>query len=191
MFRQGLSLLLFLALILFAVPMSAQDEEEGTEEEMEEVEEEAEEEPEEYEEEEEEEDESGIDASAEESKDQPEEAAPAAEEHSRCVLLLLPFTASYAEHVYVSNTVSRHVASLDGSFIVMQKEFDMLNASQEELQSRFESLKPLFESGDVAAVIGIGQELLPLLSKNAGLIGKNRSASLHGTDAAGNRIRGT
>jgi signal transduction histidine kinase len=170
MFRRGLSLLLFLALILFAVPMSAQDEEEGTEEEMEEVEEEAEEEPEEYEEEEEEEDESGIDASAEESKDQPEEAAPAAEEHSRCVLLLLPFTASYAEHVYVSNTVSRHVASLDGSFIVMQKEFDMLNASQEELQSRFESLKPLFESGDVAAVIGIGQELLPLLSKNAGLI---------------------
>jgi len=99
-----------------------------------------------------------------------EEPSPAAEQRPRCVLLLFPFASSYAEHIYVSNTVSKHVASLDGSYVVMQKEFDMLNASQDDLQSRFESLKPLLDSGDVAAVVGIGQELLPLLSRNADLI---------------------
>jgi len=171
LFHRGRILFLFLVLILSAVPMSAQDEEEETEEETEEVEEEFEEETEEEEEEAEDDDESSADASDEESKEQPEEAsATAAEEHTRCILMLFPFNSSYAEHVYVSNTISKHVASLDGSYVVMQKEFDMLNASQEELQSRFESLKPLFDSGDVAAVIGIGQEILPLLDKNANLI---------------------
>jgi len=171
LFHRGRILFLFLVLILSAVPMSAQDEEEETEEETEEVEEEFEEETEEEEEEAEDDDESSADASDEESKEQPEEAsATAAEEHTRCILMLFPFNSSYAEHVYVSNTISKHVASLDGSYVVMQKEFDMLNASQEELQSRFESLKPLFDSGDVAAVIGIGQEILPLLDKNADLI---------------------
>ena len=99
-----------------------------------------------------------------------EEPPPAAERRTRCILLLFPFTSSYAEHIYVSNTISKHVASLDDSFVVMQKEFDMLSASQEEIQSRFEELKPLLDSGDVSAVIGIGQELLPLLSRNADLI---------------------
>ena len=165
LFRRGLTLLLFLALILAAVPMFAQDEEEETDVETEEVEEEEEEESIEDEEDSEEE------ISDWQSEEQPEETEPAAsEEHSRCVLMLFPFTSSYAEHVHVSNAVSKHVAELDGSFIVMQKEFDILNASQEELQSRFESLKPLFDSGDVAAVLGIGQELLPLLSRNAKLI---------------------
>ena len=186
MFHRGLILLLFLALTLSAVPMFAQEENEDTGAETEEIEEEPEEEFEEEseedtgeeeeeseedtgeeEEESEEDEESGIDASAEKSTEQPEEASPAAEEHSRYILILFPFTASYAEHVYVSNTISKHVASMDGSFVVMQKEFDILNASQEELQKRFESMKPLFDSGDVAAVIGIGQELLPILSKNA------------------------
>ena len=95
---------------------------------------------------------------------------PAAEKHSRCVLMLLPFSSSYAEHVYVSNAVSKHVASLNGPFVVMQKELDMLNVPQSELQSRFESLKPLLDRGDVAVVIGIGQELLPLLARNIDLI---------------------
>ncbi len=92
------------------------------------------------------------------------------ERRSRYVLMLFPFSSSYAEHVYIANTVSKHVASLDGPYVVMQKEFDMLNASPDKLQSEFESLKPLLSSGDVAAVIGIGQELLPLLSKNINLI---------------------
>ena len=61
------------------------------------------------------------------------------------------------------------MASFDDSYLVMQKEFDMLNASQEELQSRFDSLKPLLDSGDVSAVVGIGQELLPLLSRNTAI----------------------
>ena len=96
--------------------------------------------------------------------------APAQAERPRCVLMLLPFSSSYAEHVYVSNAISKHVASLNGPFAVMQKEFDMLNISQNELQSRFESLKPLLDSGDVAAMVCIGQELLPLLARNLDLI---------------------
>ena len=164
MFRRGLTLFLFLALILSAAPMYAQEEDEEIEEETEEVEEE-EELVEEFIEED-----SVKEISDVQSGEKPEESEPAEEEHSRCVLMLFPFTSSYAEHVYVSNAVSKHVAELDGSYIVMQKEFDILNDSREEVQRRFESLKPLFDSGDVAAVIGIGQELLPLLNKNIGLI---------------------
>ena len=160
MFRRGLTLFLFLALILSAAPMFAQEEDEDFEEETEEVEEE-----EEFFKEE-----SVEEISDRQSEEQPEESEPAEEEHSRCILMLFPFTSSYAEHVYVSNAVSKHVAELDGFHIVMQKEFDILNSSPEEIQRRFESLKPLFDSGDVAAVIGIGQELLPLLNRNAGLI---------------------
>ena len=168
MFRRGLTLFLLLALILSTDPLYAQEEDEIIEEETEEVEnEEVEDEEESIEEDSEESIEEISDRRPEE---QPEEAGPAEAEHSRCVLMLFPFTSSYAEHVYVSNAVSKHIAELDGSYIVMQKEFDMLNSSQEELQRRFESLKPLFDSGSVAAVIGIGQELLPLLDRNAGLI---------------------
>ena len=159
-FRRGLALLLFLAMILFAAPTFAQDVDEDAEAETEETGnvEEASEEG------------ASIESTAGQTEAKPGETEYAIDEHSRCVLMLFPFTSSYAEHVYVSNAISKHVAELEGSFVVMQKEFDMLNASQEELQKQFESLKPLFDGGDVAAVIGIGQEILPLLSRNADLI---------------------
>ena len=168
MSRRGLILFLFLALILSAGPVSAQEEDEDSEVETEEFEEE----------EESIEEDSTEKISDRQSEQQSEESEPAEEEHSRCVLMLFPFTSSYAEHVYVSNAVSKHIAELDGSYIVMQKEFDILNSSQEELQRRFKSLKPLFDSGDVAAVIGIGQELLPLLNSYADLIPENTALLL-------------
>ena len=155
--------LLFLILLLFAAaPAFAQDAD-ADETETEEVEEEIEEVSDE---------ESGEEAGEEISGQtkQTEKSMPAAEKRPRCVLMLLPFSSSYAEHVYVSNTISRHVASLNGSYVVMQKEFDMLNVSQSELQSKFESLKPLLDGGDIAVIIGIGQELLPLLARNIDLI---------------------
>jgi len=99
-------------------------------------------------------------------------------ERPLCVLMLFPFTASFAEHVYISNSVSRHVASLGDSYVLMQKEFDMLNASPEEVQKRFESLKPMFDSGEVSVVIGIGKELLPVLVRNNGMIPENVSLLL-------------
>ena len=159
-FRRTRIPLLFLVLLLFsAAPVFAQDMDEDEDPEMEEIETEDE-----FEEDSEEDSE---DAVSDEQTEQEEEANPAAEERTHCVLVLLPFTASYAEHVYVTNAISKHMASFDDSYVVMQKEFDILNASPEEIQSRFESLKPLFDSGDVAAVVGIGQELLPLLARNA------------------------
>ncbi len=160
--RAGRLPLLFLLLLMFvAAPLSAQDadaaETETGNAELEDAE------PEEAE--------TGKVEPEESAPDQPEEESGFVEaDRSRCILMLLPFSSSYAEHVYVSNAVSKHVASMNGNFVVMQKEFDMLNVSQDELQSRFESLKPLLESGKVAAVIGIGQELLPLLSRNAAMI---------------------
>ena len=93
---------------------------------------------------------------------------PAGRSHR--ILMLFPFTASYAEHVYISNRLSKHVASLEDSFVMMQKEFDILNASPEEVQRRFGELKPLLDSGEVAIVVGIGQELLPILIRNRDLI---------------------
>ncbi|MBR2962674.1 MAG: response regulator [Lentisphaeria bacterium] len=165
-FRHTQLPLLSLILLLFAAaPVFAQDMDEDEETEMEEIETEETEEEAETEESENEED-SG-EAVSDEQSGQTETPAPAAEERTHCVLVLLPFTSSYAEHVYVTNAISKHIASFDDSYLVMQKEFDMLNASQEELQSRFDSLKPLLDSGDVSAVVGIGQELLPLLSRNA------------------------
>ena len=52
---------------------------------------------------------------------EPEKAVTDAVRQTRAVLLLFPFTSSYAEHVSVSDAVSKHVASLGDSFVVMQK----------------------------------------------------------------------
>ena len=98
------------------------------------------------------------------------EQAVAATVRPRSVLILFPFSASYAEHVYISNSISQHVATLGDPFFVMQKEFDILNASREKIGKRFEELKPVLESGEVAAVVGIGEEILPLLIRHHDMI---------------------
>ncbi len=170
MLRRGRLTLLFLPLLLFAAaPSFAQDSAEDAETETEEIETEEENTAEPSGSTEETASGNGASAGTVSSQQEEESSFPV-DNRSRCILMLLPFTSSYAEHVYVTNAISRHVAAMDGSFVVMQKEFDMLNATPEELQSGFESLKPLFESGKVAAAIGIGQEILPLLSRNAALI---------------------
>ena len=90
--------------------------------------------------------------------------------HSRDVFILFPFTASYAEHVFISNAISKHVATLDDSYVMKQKEFNILDTSQEEIRQRFNELKPELDNGKAAAVICIGQEFLPLLARNGDLI---------------------
>ena len=178
----GRCLLIFLILLVFvSAPVFAQDtageDAYGTEsEEYEEYEEDEEFDEEDEEEEEESYEETDEDGSRENASGSAEQSAQAAqpaasvEAHPRGVLLLFPFTASFAEHVYISNSLSKHVASLGDSFTVMQKEFDILNATQEDLQKRFDELKTMLDSGDVAAVVAIGQEILPLLIRNRDLI---------------------
>ena len=98
-FRRTRIPLLFLVLLLFsAAPVFAQDMDEDEDPEMEEIETEDE-----FEEDSEEDSE---DAVSDEQTEQEEVANPAAEERTHCVLVLLPFTASYAEHVYVTNAIS-------------------------------------------------------------------------------------
>ena len=176
--RIWIPVFLLIMLLFASAPVFAQDAEEGSETEMEEAEFEDEEETRNGEEENEgpsvsSEDKGGEEAvSAERIMEPGSKASTSASaiQSPRAVLLLFPFTSSCAEHVYVSNAVSKHVAALGDSFIVMQKEFDMLNSSREDVQARFESMRPLLDSGEVAAVIGIGQDLLPLLSRNRDLI---------------------
>ena len=177
-FPAKFGLILFLAFLLSVCsPLTAQDadaiddEDEETEEVEDEDLEEDIDEAEEYEEDSEEYREiPEADAQEKEPASGPVLSEQPAAPKSGGVLLLFPFTASYAEHVYISNTVSRHVASLGDSYVLMQKEFDMLNASPDEMQRRFESLKPLFDDGEISVVVAIGQELLPLLARNSALI---------------------
>ena len=171
MFRCGRGADLFLILLLFAaVPVFAQDADEDDEISAEEIAEEevsAEEVSAETEAEEASEPSASAgtgSAAASAASAQPSKNA-ATGQHNRGVLMLLPFTASYAEYVFVTNTVSKHVASLDGPYIVMQKELDLLNSPPEEVRKRIESLKPVLESGEIAVVICIGEELLPYLSR--------------------------
>ena len=133
----------------------------------------------------------GENASAEETPVAKEQAA-ASGEHPRGILMLFPFTASYAEHVYISNTISRHVATLGDSFTMMQREFDLLNASEEETRKRFAELKSVLESGDIAVVVGIGEEILSPLARNRNLIPEKIPLLLYtekepGTDDFGRR----
>ena len=135
MFRCGRGAVLFLILLLFAaVPVFAQDADEDEEIAAEETAEEeiaaeeisAEEISAETEAEEASEPSASAgtgSAAASAASAQPSKNA-ATGQHNRGVLMLLPFTASYAEYVFVTNTVSKHVASLDGPYIVMQKELD-------------------------------------------------------------------
>jgi signal transduction histidine kinase/CheY-like chemotaxis protein len=157
-------LLPFLFLLLFAAaPLSAQDgipgEEMPESEATEDAEEESAGEPGE-----------GVSSAEEASGASEQTDAANVAERPHGVLLLFPFTSSYAEHVYISNCVSKHVAALGDSFVMMQKEFDVLNASEEEIGRRFDELKPVLEGGDVSVVIGVGEDILPLLARNSGLI---------------------
>ena len=95
-----------------------------------------------------------------------------AEGRSRGVLVLFPFAASYVEHVFISNSISKHVAEMGDPFVMLQKEFDILNSSPEEVRKRFEGLKPALDSGEVAVIVGIGEDLLPVLTRNLDLIPK-------------------
>ena len=92
------------------------------------------------------------------------------EVHPRGVLMLFPFTASYAEHTSISKSISKHMAEKDDSFVVLQKEFDILNSSPEEIRKRFEELKPALDGGEIALIVGLGQEVLPVLTRNLDLI---------------------
>lgn len=105
--RTGWPVLFFLTVLLFiSAPLSAQDAEDEFDAETEEFEEEDWEEEEEAEEEKQE-DGTGPSAivSPEQTEPAEQQAAASAEAQARPhgVLLLFPFTASYAEHVYISD----------------------------------------------------------------------------------------
>jgi len=167
--RTGRHFLLFLILLLFAAaPLHAQDADyDGTQdEENAGIEAEETGDDEEKESAGESKGKASAEAAVSAERPAPTTGQKAAAARSRTVLLLFPFTASYGEHVFISNSISKHVASLGDSFVMMQKEFDILNSSQEEIRKRFDELKPLLESGEVAAVVSIGEELLPPLIQN-------------------------
>ena len=102
----------------------------------------------------------------------PVSSSVSAEDCSRGVLVLFPFAASYAEHIYISNRISKHVAEKGAPFVVLQKEFDILNSSPEEIRKGFEGLKPALNRGEVSVIVGIGQDILPVLTRNLDLIPK-------------------
>ena len=164
----GRFVLFFLVLLFFAsAALSAQEAEEETGYAIE-AEEAGEEEPEEME-----------DGSADKAPESSASVSPGRQDMQTTasagtkphgVLLLFPFAASYAKYAYVSDCVSKHVAELGDSYVVMRREFDILHASEEDIRTRFNELKTILDGGEVATVVCIGQELLPYLIRNCDLI---------------------